>query len=90
MSAGGLDGKADRSGRGCQPRVERRQRGRPRRGREGEVKRVGGAQRRLRQAQEELFRPAMDVASRLDAVIHTDVEASEDGMLKASRSFPRE
>jgi hypothetical protein len=89
-ASGWVDGKADRSGRGCQPRVERRQRCRPRRGRECQVKSVGGAQRSLRQAQEELFRPAMDVTSQLDAVVHAVVEAADDGMLKASRGLLRE
>ena len=54
------------------------------------MKSVGGAQRSLRQAQEELFRPAVDLASQLDAVVHALVETPEDGMLKASRSLPRE
>ena len=53
------------------------------------MKSVGGAQRSLRQAQEELFRPAVDVARQLDAVVHAVVESPEDGMLKAPRGLPR-
>jgi hypothetical protein len=37
-----------------------------------------------------LFRPAMRVASQLDAVVHALVEAPEDGVLKVSRGLPRE
>jgi hypothetical protein len=53
------------------------------------VKSVGGAQRSLRQAQEELFRSPVDVASQLDAVVHALVETPQNGMLKASRGVPR-
>jgi len=54
------------------------------------VKSVGGAQRRLRQAQEEVLRPTVNIPRQLDAVVQTLVEAPEDGVLKASRSLPRE
>ena len=54
------------------------------------MKRVGGAHRSLRQAQEALLRPAVDVASQLDAVVDAFVETPEDGMLKAARSLPRD
>jgi len=54
------------------------------------VKSVGGAQRRLRQAQEQVLRPTVNIPRQLDAVEHTLVEAPEDGVLKAARSLPRE
>src|SRR5436190_10914038 len=88
--SGGVDGEADGAGRGCQPRVERRQGRRARRHRECQVKSIGGAQRSRRQAQKEVLRPTMNISSQLDAVVHALVEAPEDRVLKASRRLPRE
>ena len=44
------------------------------------MKSVGGAQRRLRQAQEQVLRPTVNIPRQLDAVVHTLVEAPEDGV----------
>lgn len=54
------------------------------------MKGVGGAERGLPQAQEEMLRPAVDIAGQLDAVVHAFVEAAEDGVLKAARGLSRE
>ena len=54
------------------------------------MKSVGGAQRSLRQTQEELLRPTVRVSTQLDTMVHPLVEAPEDGMLKAPRGIPRE
>ena len=54
------------------------------------MERVGGSERSLWQAQEEMLRPAVDVAGQLDAVVHALVEATENGVLKAARDLSRE
>jgi len=46
------------------------------------MKRVGGPQRRSRQAEPDVFCSAVYVTGQLDAVIHTLVETREDRVLK--------
>jgi len=52
------------------------------------MKSVGCAERSLRQAQEEVLRTAVHVASQLDAPVHTAVEASDHGVQHTPRDLP--
>lgn len=54
------------------------------------MKRVGRAQRRRVRREEEVFRPAVHLASHLDSVVHTLVEARENRVLKPSCGLSRE
>jgi hypothetical protein len=58
-ASSGIRGQPDRTGRGGEPGVERRQRRGPARRREGQVQRVGGAKRCRDQVEEEALGPAV-------------------------------
>ncbi len=51
---------------------------------------IGRAERSFCQAEEEVFRPAVDVLGQLDAPIDTIVETADDRVLQTARGVPRE
>jgi len=54
------------------------------------VESIGRAERSSCQAEEEVFRPAVDVWGQLDAPVRTIVEASDDDVLQATHRLSRE
>src|SRR5438876_356009 len=72
-----------------EPHDERRQRGRPCRERQRQVKRVGRAKRRARQRQKEVLRTTVELTGQFDALIRRAVEAFDDRAVHATRGLRR-